>query len=207
MQSEKTKRLELELKKIYQKHGKRLPFHGWHHIEFVHSKSLEFAGFIKANIFLVESAVLCHDLNYLVKPNSDPELGEKLRRKILINCGYSLNEIGKIESIIMESHTAYRGRKISPEGKALSDADSLFKVLPISPILFSNQYIIQNKVDIQKLSKKITSEQNKLLAKNIYFYIPAVRKRYLPWAKTNLTLWNQVSEALKDKDVLKLISK
>lgn len=207
MQPKKTKKLKRELERLYRKYDKRLPFHGWHHIEFVREKAVEFATSIGADVFLAESAALCHDLNFVVKKNSNPEVGEKLRRKILLNCKYSPDEIEQIEKIILESHTGYRGRKISPEGKALSDADSLFKILPITPILFSKEYINQNKIDIQKLSRKINSEQRRLLKNNIFFYTPFAKKKYLSWAKTNLDLWSKVEEALKDKDVLKLIAK
>lgn len=123
----------------------------------------------------------------------------------MFKSGYSDEEIIKIENIIMEAHTATRNQNISLEGKSLSDADTLFKVLPITPVLFASNYIKQNKVDIQKLANKITSEQNKLLEEGIYFYTDLAKTKYLNWAKTNLALWNHVKESLEDNDVSEML--
>jgi uncharacterized protein len=106
----------------------------------------------------------------------------------------------------MESHTSNRNENISSEGKALSDADTLFKALPITPILFASKYISQNKVNIKELSDKIVSEQNKLFKEGIYFYTEIAKKRYLHWAKINLDLWNNVNMALDDPDINEVIS-
>lgn len=205
MSLSKIKKLDKELSHLYKKHNKNLLYHGWHHITFVRKKSLEFAEQIKANKFMVEAAALTHDINYIAKINSQPEAGTKLRKTILNKTGFTEEEIKKIESIITESHTANRNKKITPEGMALSDADTLFKSLPITPIIFAQKYITQNKVDIYKLAHKITSEQNPLIKQNIYFYTKHAKKTYLNWAKCNLQLWNNVIEALNDKDVKELL--
>ncbi|MFH1523227.1 MAG: HD domain-containing protein [Patescibacteria group bacterium] len=201
----KTKKLKNTLKKLYTKYNKILPFHGWHHIIFVRNKAIFFAKSINADLFLVESAALTHDLNYIVKVNSEPEEGKEYRKNILIENGYLNADITRIEKIIAEAHTATRNQNISVEGKALSDADTLFKSLPLTPILFASNYIKQNKVDIKNLAKKIISEQNKLFNKGIYFYTEIAKRKYLNWAKTNLELWNNVSESLKDNDVKELL--
>ncbi len=204
-QKSKINNLTLNLEKVYLKKSKKLLFHGWHHIVFVKNKAIVFAKSINANLFFVESAALVHDLNYIVKVNSEPEEANSYRNNILIKSGYSDEEIIKIENIIMEAHTAIRNQNISNEGKSLSDADTLFKSLPITPILFTNNYIKQNKIDIQKLANKITSEQNKLLDEGIYFYTDLAKTKYLNWAKTNLALWNNVKESLEDKSISEML--
>lgn len=204
--AQKFKKLKVLLKELYLKNSKKLLFHGWHHISFVSKKGAEFAKSIGADVFLVESAGLVHDLNYIVIANSEPEVGQSLREKYLLKAGYSDQEIVQIERIIMESHTRTRTRKISKEGKALSDGDTLFKALPTTPILFASKYIEQNKVDIAKLAHKVSSEQNKLMKSGIYFYTTLAKKKYLKWAKINLALWNNVNEALKDADVSEMLS-
>jgi len=203
---QKIQKLKSLLKKLYLKNSKKLLFHGWHHINFVSKKAAEFAGPIGADAFLAESSGLVHDLNYIVIPNSEPEVGQKLRENYLTQAGYSRKEIERIEKIIMEGHTRTRTTKISKEGKALSDGDTLFKALPTTPILFASKYIEQNKVDIAKLAHKVSSEQNKLMKSGIYFYTALAKKKYLKWGKINLALWDNVNEALKDDDVLEMLS-
>ncbi|KKQ61247.1 MAG: hypothetical protein US81_C0008G0009 [Parcubacteria group bacterium GW2011_GWE2_38_18] len=199
----KLKKLNKRLKAIY---GGRsdLLFHGWHHIDFVTRKATEFAGLEKADLFLVEAAALTHDLNFVVKINSEVRAGKKLRTQLLQDSGFDLVETKRIEEIINEAHTATRGKKISLEGKCLSDADSLFKVLPITPMMFTSKYIQENKVDIKILASKILTEQKKLLKNNIYFYTKAANK-YLGWARVNLQLWENVQDSLKDPDVRELL--
>jgi len=203
---EKLKKLTSKLKKLYEKNSKMLLFHGWHHIQFVRKKALEFANSINADLFLVESAALTHDLNYIVGPNSEPQEGQALRREYLTDAGYSPSDMDTIDKIVLESHTRTRGEVISEEGKALSDADTLFKSLPVTPILFTSKFIVQNKVDIYKLAQKVTSEQNPLIEKGIYFYTSLAKEKYLKWAKGNLQLWNNVQEALQDDDVKEMLS-
>jgi len=198
-------KLRKEIKSLYLKHSKKLLFHGWHHITFVVKKSQKIAVTVNANKMIVEAAALTHDLNYIIKPNSKPEIGKNIRKKILLKTGFNLNEIIVIEKVVMESHTGTRTKKISPEGIALSDADTLFKALPITPIIFAQKYITQNNVDIFKLAKKITTEQNPLIKNNIYFYSNYAKKKYLHWAKDNLKVWNNVIEALKDKEIKEVL--
>jgi uncharacterized protein len=190
----------------YAKHGQNLLFHGWHHISYVAKKSVEFGKTVNADLFFVESSALVHDINYIVKPNSDPEEGESLRGQLLHNAGYKDSEAKRIETIIIESHTAYRGANLSLEGQALSDADSLFKILPITPVVFSGKYIMQNKVNLKKLATKITSEQNPLLQSGIYFYTEDARQKYLRWAETNIGLWNQILECLEFDDIQEMLT-
>lgn len=205
LQQSKIELLEPDLNQIYIKESKNLLFHGWHHILFVRSKAVEFGKSIWADIFLVETSALVHDLNYIVKPFSEPEEWKDYRFEILSKNWYSNEEIKRIESIIMEAHTWYRTHELSNEWKALSDADALFKALPTTPILFASNYIKQNKVDIQKLATKIVTEQNKLLNEWIYFYTDLAKSKYLKRAEINLALWNNVYESLNDPDISEML--
>lgn len=198
--------LRVQVKALYDKHTATLLFHGWHHIQFVAVKAKLFAESVGANQALTEASALVHDLNYIVEVNSEPEVGAELRATILSTASYSVPEITQIESIIMEAHTATRGNTISLEGKALSDADTLFKALPITPILFASRYITQNKVDIARLAHKVVSEQQPLFDNEIYFYTDLAKEKYLGWAKANLQLWANVEAALEDTDVKELIT-
>ena len=196
--------LESSLKVLYAQHPYLL-FHGWHHIWFVFRKSRVFAADIGADEFLVQSAALVHDINYIAEKNSKPEAGQKIREKILTENGYSQEEVERIEQIVMEEHTATRNENISNEGKALSDADTLFKSLPVTPILFAGKYIQENDVDIVQLTEKIVGEQGPLMEKDIYFYTPKARELYLDWAKINLQLWKNVHICLKDEDIQEML--
>lgn len=199
--NEKLAQLETSLRELYSNHEDRLLFHGWHHITFVRVKAKIFAEEIGADTFLVQSAALVHDMNYIVQKDSSPEEGKVLRQKYLIDATYAQEEVDRIEQIVMEEHTATRNEKISDEGKALSDADTLFKALPITPIIFASKYIQENDIDIHTLAEKICIEQNNLMESDIYFYTPMAREMYLGWAKTNLALWNNVRACLEDNDV------
>jgi uncharacterized protein len=99
-----------------------------------------------------------------------------------------------------------RNKNISDEAKALSDADTLFKALLFTPILFASKYIEENKVDIKKLADKIISEQNQLFEKGIYFYTEVVKGKYLDWAKINFKLWSNVNESLEGPDIAEVLS-
>lgn len=204
-QNEKINILRTKIKEVYDEHSKELLFHGWHHINFVSKKAVEFAKSIKADLFIVDASALTHDLNYIVEPNSEPEVAKEMRKNIFLDSGFSIDEIEHVENVIMESHMRTRSEEISLEGKALSDADTLFKSLPTTPIFFASKYITQNKVDIYKLAKKITDEQNPLMEKGIYFYTQEANNRYLKWAKSNLTMWNYVMESLNDSDVKEML--
>lgn len=205
-QENKLQALHSKIETLYASHKKEMLFHGWHHVAFVSKKAKEFGSLMGANIFMCESAALVHDLNYLVKVNSSPEEGTTLRMSILTECGYTKEQKDQIERIIFESHTATRGSKISLESMAVSDADTLFKSLPITPILFASKYIQENKVDIEQLAQKIVQEQKPLFEEGIYFYSEYAKERYLHWAQSNLSLWENVHESLKDGDVQELLS-
>jgi uncharacterized protein len=198
--------LENSVHELYQAAQDHLPFHGWHHIYFVKKKAIQFARERKANPLLVGAASLVHDLNYVVRLNSEPEDGRTLRQRFLRSAGFQNAEIERVEEIINEAHTATRSERISPEGSALSDADTLFKALPVTPVVFSHLYLTENGVGLRDLAQKIVGEQEPLIEKDIYFYDPTVRDRYITWAKANMRLWQQIMISLDDNDVVDLLT-
>ena len=198
--------LEDAVRDLYLAAQDHLPFHGWHHIDFVKKKAVQFARERKANSLLVAAASLVHDLNYVVRSNSEPEDGRSLRQRFLRKAGFRRTEIEHIEKIINEAHTATRSECISPEGSALSDADTLFKALPVTPVVFSHLYLTENGIGLRDLAEKIVGEQEPLIEKNIYFYDSSVRDRYIPWADENMRLWQQIMASLEDVDVKDLLA-
>ncbi len=206
MATTRTTALATELEKLYQDRSADMLFHGWHHISFVTKKAIEFAEEFDVNVELIEAAALTHDLNYIVEVNSEPEMGKELRTKYLAEAGFTSDEIERIEGLVMEEHTATRHAEISDAAKALSDADTLFKVLPITPILFAGHFITENHIDIGRLANKVVSEQRPLMDQGIYFYTNAAKTKYLGWAEINLKLWENVKSALDDEDVKEVLS-
>ena len=181
-----------EVRLLYSQSGELL-FHGQAHIEFVAKHTSLFAADLEANSTIATMAAWMHDLNYFVAKDSPPELGANLRSELLGKCGAPGIAV-QLERIILESHTAYRGASISREAMALSDADTLFKSLPITPIIFARRYILQTGVSLVQLAEKIVSEQEPLFEQEIYFYSNTARKAYMSWARTNLNLWANVLE-------------
>lgn len=199
-------RLEAKLLQIYLNNTHKLPFHGWHHIIFVRDYALIAASSLNANKFLVEVAALTHDLNYLVGKFSEPELGFSLRKQILGDIGFPTVVIEKIELIINQANGSTRNSTICKEAMALSDGDTLFKALPITPILFARDYLTENGIDLLTLARKVVKEQKPLLEQNIYFYSEELESKFIHWARTNLTLWENVLLSLQDQNVQKLLS-
>lgn len=199
------RQLEKTVRELYESAKEQLPFHGWHHIHFVMTKAVQFATDRCADPDLVAAASLVHDLNYVVVPNSEPEEGRQLRRRYLKDAGFRYPEIKRIEKIINEAHTATRTDVISLEGTALSDADTLFKSLPMTPVVFSHLYLEENGIGLRDLAEKIVKEQRPLMDKGIYFYDPEVRKRYSPWARVNMKLWQEIRDSLDDPDIAGLL--
>jgi uncharacterized protein len=206
MISQRTQLLSENLKKLYYEKAADLLFHGWHHIYLTAKKAPEFAEeFPDVDKELVEAAALTHDLNYIVETNSGPEAGERLRAQYLQEAGFNPKEIAYIESVVMEENTATRDANISDAAKALSDADSLFKIMPLTPIIFSSHYIVENRVDIHQWADKIINEQASLMEQGIYFYTKAANEKYLQWAKTDLELVKQVKESLEDPAIKEML--
>jgi uncharacterized protein len=185
----------------------KLLFHGWHHIQFVHSKAIEFAKFLNCDVEKVAVASLVHDLNYIYSDKLEPEAARAQIIEHVQAANYPVDYANEVADLIEDSHLAYRGsRKLSEEAKALADADTLFKALPTTPILFASKFITQNKYDIEKLGHKVVDEQKPLMDSGGYFYTDLAKEKYLKWAKTNLEMWQGVLESLKDKDVKELLN-
>ena len=185
----------------------KLLFHGWHHIQFVHTKAIEFARFLECDVEKVAVASLVHDLNYIFSDKFEPEAARTEIITYVTEAGYQLEYADEVASIIEDVHTAYRGsRELSDEAKALSDADTLFKAIPVTPILFTSKFITQNKYDIGKLGHKVINEQKSLMDSDTYFYTEIAKQKYLGWAKTNLDMWENVVESLDDKDVQEMLN-
>ncbi|MFW5703066.1 MAG: HD domain-containing protein [Candidatus Dojkabacteria bacterium] len=183
----------------------KLLFHGWHHIKFVHDKAIEFAKEIGADENLVAVAALVHDINYIYTEDLDPAAAEVESRGILSQLDEE--EIDEIIEVVNTAHTANReGQNLSKEAMALSDADTLFKALPITPILFASNFIRQNKIDIKKLSEKIVSEQGPLMESGQYFYTRTAKDNYMAWAETNLEMWKNVKESLEDDSIRQMLA-
>lgn len=205
MITSRTTKLAEELEKLYQDRSADMLFHGWHHIAFVAKKAVKFAEEFTVNIELVEAAALTHDLNYIVEVNTEPEAGKELRAEYLAGAGFSEAEIAEIEGLVMEEHTATRHAEISDGAKALSDADTLFKALPVTPILFAGHFITENHIDIRKLANKVVGEQKPLMEQGIYFYTEVAKSNYMHWAEVNLKLWENVKASLDDEDVAEML--
>lgn len=154
---------------------------------------------------IVEAAALTHDLNYLVDTRSGPELGAALRQKHLAQAGFDEQEIERIEAIVIEEFIGTRGQTISNEAKALSDADSLFKVMPVNPVLFSSKFITETHTNLREWAERIMRQQKPLFEQNMYFYTETAKRKYLAWAETDLKLVEQVLEALDDPAIVEML--
>lgn len=196
--SVKLTRLEERIRELYASHDGVLPFHGWLHVGFVSRASAQFCAPLCADPEIVTAAALTHDLNFVIAPRSSPEIAAELRSTLLRSSGYEENEIDTIESVILDACTTNRSANISQEAKALSDADTLYKALPITPILFTRDFMIENDMSLLDLASRIVELQQPLLEEGIYFYSDIAKDRYLRWAKTNLQLWKNVLELAAD---------
>ena len=189
------------VQKLYEGRAREVPFHGWHHVDFVARKSLVFARELGAVEWLTVAAAYTHDLNYLVNTRTGAAAGSQLRTEILEGVGVGAESVTRIDAIVLEAETAVRGAEISREAQALSDADTLFKALPITPIILAPLFMQETGLSLRELAKKITSEQVPLRDQEIYFYSSSARERYGLWGDVNLRLWQHLMVALDDPDV------
>lgn len=190
---------------LYSMQTADVPFHGWHHISFVATKAKIFAEELDADAATVEIAALVHDVNYLVAADSRAPRGAALRAQILRKAGLDDDSIRSIEEVVITSETRARGRDISPEAMALSDADTLFKALPITPVILAPLYMRETGKTLRQLAAKIVDEQVPLRDDGIYFYSESAKKKYESWGEANLALWIGIRDALEDPSVLDLI--
>jgi uncharacterized protein len=200
-------RVRRDVEALYAQRNTDVPFHGWHHVAFVSAKSVVFARELGADERLTEVAALVHDVNYLVDPKTNASGGAELRQDLLKEAGVTQQQAERIEGIVIEAEISSRGADISAEAKALSDADTLFKALPITPVVLAPLYMRETGRSIKELAEKIVEEQAPLSEEGIYFYSKSARLKYSTWGDANLMLWRCVLESLDDPDVSALLDR
>lgn len=199
--------VEQRVRRLCEDLAAKLQFHGWHHVSFVRDKAVHFARRNGAAEDICEVAALVHDLNYMVRRNSLPADGEALRRKILFISGVCLGDIEWVERIVVEAEMRTRHRDISLEAQALSDADTLFKALPVTPVVLAHKYLQENGITLRELAHKIVGEQVSKADEGYYFYDAEAAATYSKWAETNLLLWQHIVESLDDPCVEELLTR
>lgn len=191
---------------LCRRHAARLPFHGWHHVRFVRAKAVRFAELNGSNVPIVEVAALVHDINYLVKSNSTAEAGHRLRTSLLSTAGLPAAAVARIENVVREAEMRDRHRDISAEAQALSDADTLYKALPVTPVMLAHRYLAENGLSLRELAAKIIGEQRGVHDDGYYFYNQQAARKYARWATVNLELWDCICEAVDDPSVAELLA-
>jgi uncharacterized protein len=197
--------VERHVHQLCRRFAERLPFHGWHHVSFVRAKAVEFAEANGSDTAVVETAALVHDVNYIVQRNSSAAAGRRLRLEILAEAGVANPVAVHIDRIVREAEMAVRHQNISLEAQALSDADTLFKALPVTPVVLAHRYLVENGVSLRELANKIVGEQRDVHAEGYYFYNPQAAATYSRWAEANLQLWQCIKESLDDPTVEQLL--
>jgi uncharacterized protein len=197
--------VERRVKRLCERFAANLPFHGWHHVHFVRTKAGGFARSNGSDPAVVETAALVHDLNYIVLRNSAASAGRDLRMGILARAGIAEEVAERIDEIVCEAEMSTRHRDISLAAQALSDADTLFKALPVTPVMLAHRYLSENGITLNELAHKIVGEQQGVHDAGFYFYSPDARALYSRWATANLELWQCVVEALDDPSVGELL--
>jgi uncharacterized protein len=197
--------VERRVRRLCQRFAANLPFHGWHHVHFVRTKARAFAAANGSDPAVVETAALVHDLNYIVSRNSAAAAGRDLRMGILARAGVAQEVAEWIDEIVDEAEMRTRHRDISPAAQALSDADTLFKALPVTPVVLAHRYLSENGVSLGELAHKIVGEQSGPHDEGFYFYSADAKAMYSRWATANLELWQCVVEALDDPSVGELL--
>ena len=204
--SRQLRRLDDVVRDRYSTFTSGLPFHGWHHIAFVRKQAAIYARKNGADIAIVEAAAILHDLNYMVLRNSRVGEGKGLRREILQSIGVEDEAIKWIERVITEAETEARDVHACLEAQALSDADTIFKALPITPVLLAHRYMRETGQTTRELCDRIIRDQVRLRNEGIYFYDDDVRKQYDEWAAANLRLWQCIDDSLRHEEVRDLVA-
>ncbi len=197
--------VEYRVRQLCWRYAEKLQFHGWHHVSFVRAKAAGFADHNGADRTVVEVAALVHDVNYIVLRNSPAAAGRDLRMDLLRECGVEDAAARWIDEIVDEAEMATRGRHISLEAQALSDADTLFKALPVTPVVLAHRYLRENGLSLRELAHKIVGEQRDVHDSGYYFYNPKAAETYSRWALANLQLWQCIKEAVDDPNVVELL--
>ena len=191
---------------LYADQTREVPFHGWHHVSFVAHNARKFAEELGADAATAEIAGLVHDVNYLVAARGGASVGTPLRARALRDIGLDADSVKIIDEIVITAETHSRGQDLSPEAMALSDADTLFKALPITPVILAPLYMRETGRSLRDLAEKIVSEQVPLRDDGIYFYSESARKKYEGWGDVNLRLWSCILDSLDDTLVVDLVS-
>lgn len=198
--------VERQVWRLCRRLAAKLQFHGWHHVSFVRDKAVHFAARNGSDARLVEIAALVHDVNYMVRRNSLPIDGRELRMDILARAGLPIELAEQVDRIVDEAEMRTRHRDISLEAQALSDADTLFKALPVTPVVLAPRYLLENGITLRELAHKIVGEQQGKHDDGYYFYDPEAAATYSRWATANLELWQCIVESLDDPCVNDLLS-
>ncbi len=170
-------------------------------MSFVRDKAVGFARHNGADVRVVEVAALVHDVNYMVRRNSLARAGRDLRMDILAEAGVGARAAERIDAVVCAAEMRDRQRDICLEAQALSDADTLFKALPVTPVVLAHRYLVENGVSLRELATKIVGEQRGIHDEGYYFYNPQAAATYSRWALANLELWQCIVEALDDPTV------
>lgn len=197
--------VERVVRALYDRH-EALPFHGWHHVRFVRDKSVEFARRNGSDPRLVAIAALVHDVNYIVDRTSEVEAGAALRASLLAEAGAAPELVPVVERIVCEADMATRHAHIGLAAQALSDADTLFKALPTTPVVLAHHYLRETGVGLRALANRIVGDQQRAYDAGFYFYDRDAAARYSGWAEVNLRLWSSILESLEDPIVHDLVS-
>jgi len=198
--------VEMQVNRLCTELAANLQFHGWHHVSFVRDKAIHFASRNGACVEVVHVAALVHDLNYMVRRNSLPLDGAELRAKVLASAGVPADDATWVEDIVLEAEMRTRHRTISLEAQALSDADTLFKALPVTPVVLAHKYLEENGITLKELAHKIVNEQQGAVDDGYYFYDAEAAATYTRWASANLKLWQCIVESLDDPCVEDLLT-
>ncbi|MEV0679465.1 HD family phosphohydrolase [Actinosynnema sp. NPDC050436] len=198
--------VECEVWRLCRTLAAKLQFHGWHHVSFVRDKAVGFARRNGADVALVEVAALVHDVNYMVRKNSLPVDGRQLRLSVLAGAGVPDTVAARVDAVVEEAEMRTRHRHISREAQALSDADTLFKALPVTPVVLAPKYLEENGITLRELAHKIVGEQQAKQDEGYYFYDPEAAATYSRWATANLELWHCIVESLDDPTVDRLLA-
>jgi uncharacterized protein len=205
VEPEALEQVERRVKLLCRRHAANLPFHGWHHVRFVRAKAGGFAQANGSDPNVVETAALVHDLNYIVLRNSAAKAGRDLRMSVLARAGVAEDVAERIDAIVLEAEMSSRGADISLAAQALSDADTLFKALPVTPVMLAHKYLSENGVTLRELAHKIVGEQRGPHDAGFYFYSAEAKRMYSHWAAANLDLWQCIVESLDDPSVNELL--
>ena len=198
--------VQAAVRELCHRYARKLPFHGWHHVSFVRAKAVHFARANGSDVPVVETAALVHDVNYLVLRNSAASAGRGLRMSLLADAGIDEGTARWIDEVVDEAEMRTRHRDISLEAQALSDADTLFKALPVTPVVLAHRYLVENGISLRELATKIVGEQVAKQDDGYYFYNPEAAESYSRWAKANLRLWQCIHESLDDPTVEELLA-